>query len=1371
MKILQGPKKIKNYLSFFANLRSQSSQASCEPHSAKMKTFSSEIMFRAMLLAFFCFSIPPVFAENEPGSHLSFTENKGQWENNILFQTDFRGGRLFLEKNNFMYVFYQPEDYEYLHPHNGKVTTSMRLHAVKVEMKQSMNSVSVIGKEPESYPKNFFIGNDPTKWATDVKGFSEVWYSNIYPDINLKVYSKASELKYDYIIEPGGDASLIKLNYSGADKMFVKYGLLYMQLSVGTIVEMRPYAYQQINNQTISVDCEYVLKGNEVSFKLKKYNKNFPLVVDPTLVFSSFTGSFAANWGFTATYDNAGDLYAGGNVQGAGYPATVGAYDVTYGGGNALGNGWASDMAIAKFNPNGTAFLYATYIGGSSNEQPHSLIVDNNNNLLIYGVTWSSNYPVTAGAYDVSFNGLADIVVSKLSTTGNALLASTFIGSAGDDGINIDAGFSTFSSLKYSYADESRGEIIVDGSNNYIIASCTRSNTFPSTAGSYQPAFGGGLQDAVVFKFNTTLTTLMWSTFLGGSADDAAYSVQQNPAGDLYVTGGTNSANFPTTPGALHTTFQGGLADGFISHLSANGSTLLQSTYNGTSTYDQNYFVQLDNSGNVYVCGQTQGNYPVTAGVYSNAGGKQFIHKLNAALSTTAYSTVFGTNSPFPNIALTAFLVDTCENVYASGWARCANLGNPNPTTTFGMPVTANAFQPVTSDGCDFYLIVFKKDATQLLYASHFGGGLSEEHVDGGTSRFDKGGTIYQSVCAGCWGNSDFPTTANVVSNTNNSNFQCNNAVLKLSFDFIHIVSSFSPTPLGGCAPFTTTFSNSSTNAYGYIWDFGDGSPQDTAFQPTHTFVNPGNYNVMLIALNNIACNVSDTTIVIVTVLAPPPINPSIQYIPSGGCDTLQVNFTAQFTNGQIFSWDFGDATSASGINVSHTYTAPGNYIVTLTISDTTCINSDTATITITVNPSPPLNVVIQTNQVSVCDTVNCTFQTNSNPAFVYNWDLGDGNFASSNPVQHSYYLPGSYTIIVTVTDTICNSTGADTTTINVPQPGSISSSINYAPTQYCDSLVAALQAVANFGSVYSWDFGDGNFGNGSNVTHTYTVPGTYTIMLVVIDPVCQRYDTSYQSVTFQPILISGLTTDSIVSGCPPITVNMYGTSNFQGSAYVWTINNNFISNSDSLSYTFNAGGTYNIMLIVSNASSCNLADTATYTVTVFNKPVAAFIYQSKPIYFADDGIQFYDQSIGAVQWNWDFGDGTSSIIQHPVHGYEFAGVYPVCLAVTNLTNCPDEVCHDVPITETIYVPNVFTPNQDNKNEVFRVLYSGIFDMEVKIYDRWGELIHSWKGLDGFWDGTFKGVPVKEDVYVYYIVAKGYWQPEIVKVGRVTVVR
>jgi len=1337
-----------------------------------MKPFSSKIIlvFALVLSASGGF----LFAHNPPEagtpSHLTFTENKGQWENNILFRTDFRGGRLFLEKNVFTYVFYHPDDFEYLHPHDGKVTDKIRLHAVKVEPVQSMSSVSVSGNEEESYHKNFFIGTDESKWASDVRDFSEVVYHNIFNGINLKVYSKANELKYDYIVEPGSDASQIKLKYSGADSMYVKYGLLYIQLSVGTIVEMRPFAYQEFNNDIIPVECEYILKGNEVSFRINKYDHTHPLTIDPTLVFSSFTGSFAANWGFTATYDNAGNLYSGGNIQGAGYPATVGAYQVAYGGGNGSGNGWMSDMAIAKFNPNGTAFLYATYLGGFSNEQPHSLIVDNNNNLVIYGVTWSPNYPVTAGAYDVTYNGLADIVLSKLNTTGNVLLASTFIGAAGDDGININAGFVTFSSLKYNYADESRGEIIVDAANNYYIASCTRSNNFPTTAGSYQPAWGGGLQDGVVFKFNSTLNTLQWSTFLGGSADDAAYSVQQASTGDLYVAGGTNSFNFPTTAGALHTTFQGGLADGFISHLSANGSTLLQSTYIGTSTYDQNYFVQLDNSGYVYVCGQTQGNYPVTAGTYSNVGGKQYIHKLNSVLSTTSYSTIFGTNSAYPNIALTAFLVDTCENVYVSGWGRCASLNNPNANTTVGMPVTPNAFQSATN-GCDFYFIVFKKDAVQLLYATHFGGALSPEHVDGGTSRFDKGGTIYQSVCAGCFGNSDFPTTVGVVSNTNNAAGQCNNAVVKLNFDFIHIVSSFSPSPLSGCAPFTTTFLNNSTNAYGYIWDFGDGSPQDTSYQPTHTFVNPGNYNVMLIALNNIACNVSDTAYINVTVTAPPPINPNIQFNSSGSCDTLQVNFTAIFSAGQIFTWDFGDASTGTGINVSHTYIGAGTYIVTLIINDTTCLNADTATVTITVFPTPPLNVSIQVNTTTSCDTLTALFSTTAVNGCTYAWDFGDATSGSGNPVQHFYTVTGSYTIILVVTDTLCNATGSDTVSIFVPPFGQYNAAIFCNPSVNCDSLVASLQAVTNFGHVVSWNFGDASTGNGMYVSHAYTVPGTYLITLIVTDTVCNRHDTAYYTVTYYPPVIAGLTVDSISDSCPPITVNLHGSSNAAGSTFQWMVDSTFISNDTSLSYTFTAGGTYVVRLITTYLSSCNQADTATFTFTVYDNPVAAFTYDYKPVYFADDNIHFFDQSIDAVQWHWSFDDTTFSNAKNPVHSYGFAGIYNVCLSVVNAQNCPDEVCHDVPITETIYIPNVFTPNEDQTNEVFRVYSSGLFDLNVKIFNRWGELIYEWQGLDGYWDGMYKGKPVLQDVYVYYVTAKGFWNPNIMKIGRVTLVR
>ena len=282
----------------------------------------------------------------------------------------------------------------------------------------------------------------------------------------------------------------------------------------------------------------------------------------------------------------------------------------------------------------------------------------------------------------------------------------------------------------------------------------------------------GGPQDGVVFKLNTDLSSILWSTYLGGNNDDAVYDVVLDQNNNLYIAGGTNSVNFPTTTGVLSPAIHGGV-DGFITHLNATGSTILASTFIGTPDYDQTYFVELDPYGDVYTTGQTEGLYPVSAGVYSNAGSSQFIHKMNATLDTTIYSTVFGNGNRIPNISPTAFLVDTCLNVYVAGWGRCLSLGVFTNGNNSNMPITPNAHQSWT-DGCDFDFFVLNSTATAPAYATYFGGGMSQEHVDGGTSRFDKNGVIYEAVCAGCGGYNDFPTTPGVVSNTNNSG-NCNN--------------------------------------------------------------------------------------------------------------------------------------------------------------------------------------------------------------------------------------------------------------------------------------------------------------------------------------------------------------------------------------------------------------------------------------------------------------------------------------------------------------------------------------------------------------------------------------------------------------------
>ncbi len=695
-------------------------------------------------------------------SNVHFVENKKQWENFIKYEAEFRGGKLFLEENRFTYVFYNPEDFASLHPHEGKQIDNVRLHAIKINPVNANPHPVIASYDTASFYNNYFIGKDTSKWASNVSSYSSVVYSNLYPNIDMKFYSSLSDIKYDFILKPGSNLKDIQLAYEGVDKLYLKNGSLIIHLSVGDIIEEKPYAYQIINDEKKEVSCKFILENNKVSFRFPRgYDESKPVIIDPILIFSSYTGSFADNWGFTATYDGAGDLYSGGNVNAVGYPVTVGAYQQTYRGGGASGNGWQCDMAIAKFNPTGTRLLYATYLGGSDNETPQSLIVDGNDNLVIFGTSYSSNYPTTLGCFDSTLNGSGDIVITKLSPNGNILLGSTYVGGTGDDGKNTDPKFNVKGPIKYNYSDEARGEIIADNNNDYIIGSCSKSANFPVTRGSVQQTFGG-IQDGVVFKINSSLTGMVWNTFIGGSKYDAVFDCVIDKNGDLYVTGGTNSNDFITTPGSFHPTFQGGASDGFIFHMTSDGSAISASTYIGTNSYDQSFFVELDFNGNVYCTGQTEGLYPVSSGVYSNTNGRQFIHKLDPTLSTTIYSTVFGNGSVYPNISPTAFLVDTCENVYVAGWGRCLSLGSFTSGNVTGMPITPNAYQ-TTTDGCDFYFFVLQRDALSLYYSTYFGG-TSADHVDGGTSRFDKNGVIYESVCAGCGGNSNFPTTPGVIS-------------------------------------------------------------------------------------------------------------------------------------------------------------------------------------------------------------------------------------------------------------------------------------------------------------------------------------------------------------------------------------------------------------------------------------------------------------------------------------------------------------------------------------------------------------------------------------------------------------------------------
>lgn len=830
-------------------------------------------------------------------AQIQFIENKGQWEKQVQYKIQLKAGAFFIENDGFTIVQHNAGELEKLNGHRHsneplKNTTAVDVlhsHAIKVKfIGASANTITQPGKQIDTY-NNYFIGNDKSKWQSHCNVFEEVIVKNIYPNIDVKYYSNAGRIKYDFIVHPGGNTDNIVLKYNGTDRLSIKNNELHISTSLGTIKELYPYSYQLINGERKNVECNYIHFADQVLFDLKGYDKHSELIIDPEIIFSSFAGSTSDNWGNCATPAPDGSLFSAGLVFDSGYPISAGSFDQTFNGGDNSESNGPYDIGLFKFSTNGTSRLYATYLGGSGNEQLHSMVCDAQGNLVLMGRTnspvistgGSIAYPTTRAM--IGTGGNFDIVVTKFNASGSTLLGSLRIGGTADDGINIRGKYSPLGvpgqadgayDTRRNYGDDNRGDILLDNNNNVYIASSTQSFNFPVSGSTIQNTFGGGgtyiKQDGIIAKFSSDLSVTNFCTYFGGSGNDACISLAINEAaGNLYVGGATTSTNLPgNTISTIAPTYQGGATDGFISIIKTDGSSIVKTTYEGTAGNDMLYGIQIDKNGFVYITGTTTGNRPVINAAFSQTGGKQFISKLNSNLSSYIYSTNFGTNSTNPNICPTALGIDKCENVCVAGWGGILNVNKqyPNATTT-GLTTTSNALQSST-DGNDFYFFVLEKNASSQLFGSFFGqnGGYTD-HCDGSASRFDANGILYQTICANCIGGV-YPTTPGVWAPNNNSS-TCNQAALKLDMHFGGLVAAgFKTTQSGNakdtvCSSSIILFTDTIANARKYTWNFSDGSSEITLNTPSnsvsHSYSQPGIYNVRLIASDSLSCNIADT--------------------------------------------------------------------------------------------------------------------------------------------------------------------------------------------------------------------------------------------------------------------------------------------------------------------------------------------------------------------------------------------------------------------------------------------------------------------------------------------------------------------------------
>jgi hypothetical protein len=554
---------------------------------------------------------------------------------------------------------------------------------LRMEFAGASPTARPVGEHPSTRQSNYLIGNNPGKFLTHVKHFDRARFIQVYPGVDVEYYGAHGQLEYDLLIAPGANPQRIAPHFEGVEKVALDAeGNLLLQFAQRQIVQHKPLAYQIQNETRVPVPARYVLKeGSRIGFQLGAYDRTKPLVIDPVLDYSTYLGGSSADTGASIAIDFQGRVYvtgitasvnfptsgsssilrgnsdifitrlnpsgnaieystfiggqgneegtglavdAGGNAYVTGtttsvdFPATAGSFHTTLSG--------TSDAFVAKLRPDGSGFVYSTFLGGANADEGYGLAIDSNNNVCVTGLTDSDNFPTTPAAFQLNKNNDSAAFVSKLNASGSALLYSSYLGGSGTD---WGSGIAT------------------DDPGNIYITGVTTSNDFPVTLNALQTTLGGA-SNTFVAKFvpsETGAASLSYSTFLGGGGSDSGYAVAVDSIGNAYVAGSTNSINFPATNGALQPNKKGS-SDAFVAKLNSDASALSYVTYLGGDGSDAALAIQVDSAGQAFVSGFTQSqNFPITPNAYqSTLAGKSdaFIAKLKNDGSGLVVSTYLG---------------------------------------------------------------------------------------------------------------------------------------------------------------------------------------------------------------------------------------------------------------------------------------------------------------------------------------------------------------------------------------------------------------------------------------------------------------------------------------------------------------------------------------------------------------------------------------------------------------------------------------------------------------------------------------------------------------------------------------------------------
>ncbi|MBI3639254.1 MAG: SBBP repeat-containing protein [Thaumarchaeota archaeon] len=693
--------------------------------------------------------------------NLPFIQNQGQVNEDVKFYANTFAGTVFVTNNDITYTMTATKD-------------STNSVAFK-ERFLSLQALDPVGQDKSNALVNYFVG-EKENWHSNVVTYNTVDLGQVWQSVDVKLNAYGKNVEKIFTVLPGGNVDDIKISVDGVKSLGISdKGELLLNTDLGSAAMTKPLAYQDIDGAHKAVNISYRTDGNTYGFVADNYDTKYPLTIDPLLA-STFIGGSTDEQSLAIALDGSGNVFIAGRTTSTDYPTTVGAYQTSNGGGQ--------DAFVSKFNNDLTSLQASTYLGGNNIDQALGIVLDGSGNVFVAGLTESSNYPTTVGAYDTALQGLGDVFVSKLSSDLTLLQASTYIGGSNFEGANA---------------------IALDGSGNVFTTGVTNSTNYPTTVGAYQTSLMGQ-GDVFVSELNSGLTSLQASTYVGGSKTDRSTAITLDGSGNVFVAGQSSSINYPTTVGAYQTVNGGGF-DAFVSELNSGLTSLTSSTFIGGSGNDKANAIKLDGSGNVFVAGLTgSSNYPTTVGAYQtvNGGGfaDAFVSELNSGLTSLTGSTLIGGGN---TDQINAITLDGSGNVFVAGSTNSTNY-----------PTTVGAYQ--TSNGGEFDAFVSELNSgLTTLTSSTFIGGSDDDGAN--AIILDGSGNVFVT---GISESPDYPTTPGAYQTSYNAAddafvSKLTSNLIKMNPTSISTTLSGSSIPIGSSITDSATLSGNTANAGGTV--------------------------------------------------------------------------------------------------------------------------------------------------------------------------------------------------------------------------------------------------------------------------------------------------------------------------------------------------------------------------------------------------------------------------------------------------------------------------------------------------------------------------------------------------------------------------